>query len=91
MCQFRYSRCYTKWRTCVFDNYRIQYINSYVEKQKKVFSSENLYETIWDEQYFYTANNTIMVHIRNLRKKLEKDQKNPQYIKTAWGKGYYID
>ena len=33
----------------------------------------------------------IMVHIRNLRKKLEKDQKNPQYIKTAWGKGYYID
>lgn len=62
-----------------------------LKNRKKVFSSENLYETIWDEQYFYTANNTIMVHIRNLRKKLEKDQKNPQYIKTAWGKGYYID
>lgn len=37
-------------------------------KNRKSFSSENLYETIWDEQYFYTANNTIMVHIRNLRK-----------------------
>ena len=58
-----------------------------LKNRKKVFSSENLYETIWDEQYFYT----VMVHIRNLRKKLEKDQKNPQYIKTAWGKGYYID
>nr|UWI49304.1 response regulator transcription factor [Clostridioides difficile] len=62
-----------------------------LKNRKKVFSSENLYESIWDEQYFYTANNTIMVHIRNLRKKLEKDQKNPQYVKTAWGKGYYID
>lgn len=39
-----------------------------LKNRKKVFSSENLYETIWDEQYFYTANNTIMVHIRNLRK-----------------------
>ncbi|MCC0631198.1 MULTISPECIES: response regulator transcription factor [unclassified Clostridioides] len=62
-----------------------------LKNRKKVFSSENIYESIWDEQYFYTANNTIMVHIRNLRKKLEKDQKNPQYVKTAWGKGYYID
>lgn len=62
-----------------------------LKNRKKVFSSENIYESIWDEQYFYTANNTIMVHIRNLRKKLETDQKNPQYVKTAWGKGYYID
>ncbi|MCC0643804.1 MULTISPECIES: response regulator transcription factor [unclassified Clostridioides] len=62
-----------------------------LKNRKKVFSSENIYESIWNEQYFYTANNTIMVHIRNLRKKLEKDQKNPQYVKTAWGKGYYID
>lgn len=62
-----------------------------MKNKKKVFSSKNLYESIWDEPYFYTANNTIMVHIRNLRKKIEKDKQNPQYIKTAWGKGYYID
>ncbi|MBS5787797.1 MAG: response regulator transcription factor [Clostridioides difficile] len=62
-----------------------------MKNKKKVFSSKNLYESIWNEPYFYTANNTIMVHIRNLRKKLEKDKQDPQYIKTAWGKGYYID
>ena len=59
--------------------------------RKKVFSAQNLFESIWEEPYFYSANNTVMVHIRNLRKKLEKDPQNPQYIKTAWGKGYYID
>lgn len=58
---------------------------------KKVFSAENLYESVWQEPYFYQANNTIMVHIRNLRQKIEKNPREPQYIKTAWGKGYYID
>ncbi|HEY5537197.1 MAG TPA: response regulator transcription factor [Acetobacterium sp.] len=58
---------------------------------KKVFSAENIYESIWREPYFYQANNTIMVHIRNLRQKIEENPREPQYIKTAWGKGYYID
>jgi two-component system OmpR family response regulator len=62
-----------------------------IQNKKKVFSSKNLYESIWNEPYFYTANNTIMVHITNLRKKIEKDRQDPEYIKTAWGKGYYID
>ncbi len=61
------------------------------ENRKKVFSAQNLYETIWNEPYFYSCNNTIMVHIRNLRRKIEPDQDNPQYIKTVWGKGYRID
>lgn len=39
----------------------------------------------------YTANNTIMVHIRNLRKKLLVDPSNPKYIRTIWGKGYRFD
>ncbi|MGV8905162.1 MAG: response regulator transcription factor [Acetobacterium sp.] len=58
---------------------------------KKVFSAENIYESIWQEPYFYQANNTVMVHIRNLRQKIEENPREPQYIKTAWGKGYYID
>lgn len=37
------------------------------------------------------ADDTIMVHIRNLREKIEENPREPQYIKTAWGKGYYID
>ena len=39
------------------------------------------------EAYFYSANNTVMVHIRNLRRKLEADPKNPKYIVNVWGKG----
>lgn len=61
------------------------------ENRRKVFSAQNLYESIWNEPYFYSCNNTIMVHIRNLRRKIEPDAENPTYIKTVWGKGYRID
>ena len=59
--------------------------------RKKVFSMENIYNSIWKDSYLGTSDNAIMVHIKNLRKKLEKNTKEPRYIKTAWGKGYYID
>ena len=58
---------------------------------KQIFSVMHLYETVWNEPYFYSANNTIMVHIRNLRKKIEKDPANPVYVKTIWGKGYRFE
>ncbi len=61
------------------------------QNRRKVFSAQNLYESIWNEPYFYSCNNTIMVHIRNLRRKIEPDPENPSYIKTVWGKGYRID
>lgn len=54
----------------------------------KIFSAQNLYESVWQEPYFYSCNSTIMVHIRKLRLKIEEDPKNPKYIKTIWGKGY---
>lgn len=57
----------------------------------KIFSAQNIYESVWNEPYFYTNNNTVMVHIRNLRSKLESDPQNPKYIKTVWGKGYRIE
>lgn len=59
--------------------------------RNKIFSAQNLYESVWREPYFYSCNNTVMVHIRNLRLKLEKDSQNPSYIKTVWGKGYRIE
>ncbi|QOX65855.1 response regulator transcription factor [Anoxybacterium hadale] len=59
--------------------------------RKKIFSAQNLYESVWEEPYFYSCNNTVMVHIRNLRSKLENDPQNPRYIKTVWGKGYRIE
>ncbi len=61
------------------------------QNRKKVFSAEELYEKIWNEPYFYACNNTVMVHIRNLRRKIEPDANEPQYIKTVWGKGYRVD
>ena len=54
----------------------------------KIFTPQNLYESVWEEPYFYTANNTLMVHIRNIRKKIEEDPGNPVYLVTVWGKGY---
>ena len=57
----------------------------------QIFSTEHLYESIWNEPYYYGANNVIMVHIRNLRRKIEDDPKNPTLIKTVWGRGYRCD
>ena len=54
----------------------------------KIFSAQNLYESVWNEPYFYNCNATVMVHIRKLRVKIEKDPKDPQLIVTVWGKGY---
>ena len=58
---------------------------------KQVFSVQSIYETIWNEPYFYTSNNTVMVHIRNLRRKLGDDPQNSHTIQTVWGKGYRIE
>lgn len=53
-----------------------------------VFSTEHIYDALWSEEEAYDINNVVMVHIRNLRSKIEPDIKNPQYIKTVWGVGY---
>ncbi|OCA97294.1 response regulator transcription factor [Clostridium beijerinckii] len=52
-----------------------------------VFSTEKIFEKIWGEEEF-EVDNTVMVHIRNLRDKIEEDNRNPKYIKTVWGVGY---
>lgn len=57
----------------------------------QIFSAAHLYEAVWQEPYYYGANNTVMVHIRNLRRKLEQNPNEPVYIKTVWGKGYCFD
>ncbi|OUS73646.1 DNA-binding response regulator [Paenibacillus sp. MY03] len=54
---------------------------------KKVFSSEHIFRHVWGEVY-YEGNNTVMVHIRTLRKKLGEDTSKNQLIKTIWGVGY---
>lgn len=56
-----------------------------------VVSVARIYEGVWHEKYMPASNNTVMVHIVNLRKKLEDDPANPRLIRTIWGKGYQID
>ncbi|GGH50266.1 DNA-binding response regulator [Paenibacillus silvae] len=56
----------------------------------QVFSPEHIYETVWNEPYGY-SDNTVMVHVRNLREKIEETPRSPQYIKTVWGVGYKIE
>ena len=59
-----------------------------MENPLRIFSAQNIYESVWNEPYAYSANSTIMVHIRKLRTKIEDDPQNPVYIKNIWGKGY---
>ena len=57
----------------------------------KVFSAQQVYESVWKEPYLYASNSTIMVHIRNLRIKIENVPESPEHIKTVWGKGYRFE
>lgn len=59
--------------------------------RQRIFSAQDIYERVWGEPYLYSSGNTIMVHIRNLRRKLEDDPQNPQIIRNVWGKGYRIE
>lgn len=55
-----------------------------------VFSVEEIYSNVWNEEA-YDVTNTVMVHIRRLRKKIEIDSKNAKYLKVVWGIGYKIE
>ena len=55
----------------------------------KVFSAESIYEQVWNEKAINT--DTVMVHVRNIREKIEIDRKNPKYLKVVWGVGYKIE
>lgn len=60
-----------------------------MEKPGRVFSREQIYENVWHEAAINTE--TVMVHIRNLREKIEISPSNPQYLKVVWGVGYKIE
>lgn len=57
----------------------------------KIVSSTDIYKEVWDNVEAYNIENTIAVHIRNLRKKIESDSKGPKYIKVIWGIGYKME
>ncbi len=55
-----------------------------------VMSAEQIYERVWKEEAFQSEN-TVMVHIRKIRERIETNPRNPQYIKTVWGVGYKVE
>ena len=62
-----------------------------MEHPGQVFSAEKIYEKVWKEVASYTVENTVMVHIRHIREKIEINPKEPRYLKVVWGVGYKID
>ena len=61
-----------------------------IKNQGKVFSIEQIYENIWNEEAI-GADNTVAVHIRHIREKIEINPKDPRYLKVVWGIGYKIE
>lgn len=62
-----------------------------LERLGMVVSAEELFHEIWSDEYYCKNNNTITVHIRHLREKMNDTGESPRYIKTVWGVGYKIE
>ncbi len=63
----------------------------FMEHLGQVFSAEQIYENVWKEEAGYTVENTVMVHIRHIREKIEIDARKPRYVKVVWGIGYKME
>ena len=61
------------------------------QNRGKVVSAEELFHQIWKDEYYTKSNNSITVHIRHLREKMNDSFESPKYIKTVWGYGYKIE
>ncbi len=61
------------------------------ENKGQVLSGEKLFHEVWGDEYFNRSNNTVTVHIRHLREKMNDSAEDPKYIKTVWGVGYKIE
>ena len=64
-------------------------LNLLMRNPGRVFSADEIYEKVWNERAVNT--DTIMVHVRNIREKIELDPKKPKYLKVVWGVGYKIE
>lgn len=62
-----------------------------LERKGTVVSAEELFHEIWKDEYYSKSNNTITVHIRHLREKLNDSLEKPRYIRTVWGVGYKME
>ena len=62
-----------------------------MEHPGQVFPAEQIYENVWHDKACFAVENTVMVHIRHIREKIEIEPKKPRYIKVVWGIGYKME
>ena len=87
-----------KRRCAIKDDKRIQLTEKeyaimrfFVDHRGEIVGNRDIYEGVWNDSYLPSDGNTVMVHILNLRKKLENDANHPTLIRTIWGKGYKVE
>ena len=62
-----------------------------VKNRGRTVTTQELYESVWNEKFLPGSGNTIMVHVLNLRRKIEEVPSSPRIIRTVWGRGYQVD
>ncbi len=62
-----------------------------VQNRGKVVTAAELYEAVWGEKFLSGSGNTVMVHVLNVRRKIEENPSKPRILRTVWGRGYQID
>lgn len=86
----RFNEAFVREQEVNLTEIEYQLLRLMLQHTGKIFSAQNLYESVWNEPYYAISANTIMVHIKKLRAKVEEDPQNPTLIKTVWGKGYRV-
>lgn len=86
-----YNQVWVRGREVELTELEYKILRLLMQNPQRIFSTQNIYESVWGEPYFYISNGTVMVHIRKLRVKIEEDPQNPRYLKTVWGKGYRFE
>lgn len=84
---FSNKRVFKNGKEISFRLKEFEVLSLLAQSPEKVFSKGQIFEKVWRDDYL-GDDNTVMVHIRRLRKKIENDPNNPKYIKTIWGLGY---
>lgn len=83
--------CFVNEKPLILTPTEFQILQILLERRGEAVSSEELFYSIWKDEYYSKSNNTITVHVRHLREKLNDISENAQFIKTIWGVGYKIE
>lgn len=83
-----YNRVWVEEREVDLTETEYKILRILMQNPERIFPVQTIYESVWNEPYYYVSNGTVMVHIRNLRMKIEADPQQPKRVCTVWGKGY---